>query len=115
VSHALHATMMAATNPNRMMVQTMSFRVSIGAYHLALLSQSPPRSLQHFVQYPSNSHISFLVSFFRQCLHSVRSRWASALITLIWILQSFLSIFVRQRRIDFLLAGFAQHFGIPFL
>ena len=43
---------------------------------------------------------------------------AISLITLIWILQSFLYVlyvFVRKRRIDFLLAGFAQHFWIPFL
>lgn len=40
---------------------------------------------------------------------------AISLITLIEILQSFLSVFIRERRIDFLLAGFAQHFWIPFL
>lgn len=44
VFHAPHAHMMVATNPSRMMVQMMSFRVSI--------VQSPPRSLQHSVQSP---------------------------------------------------------------
>lgn len=115
VFHALHTHMMVATNTSRMMVQAMNFRVSIGTYRLAFLSQSSPRSLQHFVQYPLYSHSSFVVSFFRQCLHRVGSRWASALITLICILQSFLSVLVRQHRVYFLLAGFARHFRIPFL
>ena len=115
VFHALHAHMMAATNPSRTMVQMMSFRVSIRISRPALPFQSPPRNLQHFVQYPLNSHISFVVSFLKQCLHSFGSRWASALITLIGVLQSFLPVLVRQCRVDVLLAGFAQHFRIPFL
>lgn len=112
--HASQTIMMAATSPSRMVVQMMSFRISISKLS-AFLVQPRPRNLQHFVQYPLSRYISFMVSFFRQCLHSVGSRWASPLITLIWILQSFLSVFVRQCRIDFLLAGFAQHFRIPFL
>ena len=112
--HALQTNIMAATSPSRMVVQMMSFRISISEL-LAFLAQSPPRSLQHFVQYPLSRYISFVVSFFRQCLHSVGSRWASPLITLIGILQSFLSVFIRERRVDFLLAGFAQHFRIPFV
>lgn len=77
-------------------------------FHIASLVQ--PRNLQHFAQYPSSRYISFVVSLFRQCLHSVGSRWASLLITLI-----FLSVLIRQRRIDFLLAGLTQHFRMPFL
>lgn len=77
----------------------------------AFFVQSPPRSLQHVVQYPSNSHISFMVSFFRQCLQSPGSSAASVLIN--FIFHSFLSVF--DCRIDVLLAGFAQHFRIPFL
>lgn len=115
VSHALLIHMMAATNPSRMMVPMTSFRVSIRTYHLAFPSHSSPRNLQHFVQYPLYSHSSFVVSFFRQCLHRVGSRWASALITLICILQSFLSVLVRQHRVDFPLAVIARHFRIPFL
>lgn len=111
VFHAPHAHMMVATNPSRMMVQMMSFMVSIRTYRF--LFQSPPRNLQHFVQYPSNIHISFVVSFLKQCLHSFGSRWASALITLIRVLQS--SVLIRQRRIDVMLAVFAQHFRIPVL
>lgn len=115
VFHALLTHMMVATNPSRMMVQTTNFRFSIRTSLPALPSHSSPRSLQHFVQYPLYSHSSFVVSFFRQCLHSVGSRWASALITLICIFQSFLSVLVRQRRVYFLLAVIARHFRIPFL
>nr|DAZ32071.1 MAG TPA: hypothetical protein [Caudoviricetes sp.] len=112
--HASQTIMMAATSPSRMVVQMMSFKISISKL-LTFLVQPRPRNLQHFVQYPLSRYISFVVSFFRQCLHSFGSRRASPLIRLIGILQSFLSVFVRERRIDFLLAGFAQHFRIPFV
>lgn len=112
VFHALHTTMMVATNPSRMMVQMMSFRFSIRTCRLA---QSPPRSLQHSVQSPQYRMLSFAVSFFMQCQQRPVIPAAISLITLIWILQSFLSVFIRERRIDFLLAGFAQHFRIPFV
>lgn len=56
-----------------------------------------------------------MVICFMQCRQLCVTSATNFLIALIGILQSFLSVFILERRINFLLAGLAQHFGIPFL
>ena len=114
--HALQPHMMAATNASRMTVQTISFRISIRIFHPALpssLVQLPPRNLQHSVQSPRYRTLSFVVSFFMQCAQHPVIPATIPLITLIRILQSFLPVLIRQRRINITPTVFAQHFRIP--